>query len=178
MLWPSRARCVQLGGAASGEGPGSLTLGSPMHAEAYLERLRAEADALDKTNRLRVAQEQLLEYAKQKESDAEEVLRQAEAAEAAAQASPELLASVTALREKLAEAAAEARAFAAQQKADVETLKRSSQQVCSLSCPCMGGRGDRQEGAQALSMLHRGREPLTWGPPTRQALSSSTACPP
>jgi hypothetical protein len=102
-------------------------------AEAYLERLRAEATALDMTNRLRVAQEQLLEYAKQKESDADEMLQQATlVAEAAAQASPELVASMTALKDRLVEAAAEARAFAAQQKQDVETLKRSSQQVCCM----------------------------------------------
>ena len=44
-------------------------------ADEHLARLKAEADALDKTNRLRVAQEQLLEYAIQKAGDAEALLK-------------------------------------------------------------------------------------------------------
>lgn len=101
--------------------------------EERLARQKAEADALDKTNRLRVAQEQLAEYAVDKAKDAEAVFELAEGLSGAVAGGSTDLAALHSqlqlLREKLSEAAAEAKAFAAQQKADVESLKRSSQQA-------------------------------------------------
>eukprot|EP00195_Chlamydomonas_chlamydogama_P017300 CAMPEP_0202908130 /NCGR_PEP_ID=MMETSP1392-20130828/44986_1 /ASSEMBLY_ACC=CAM_ASM_000868 /TAXON_ID=225041 /ORGANISM="Chlamydomonas chlamydogama, Strain SAG 11-48b" /LENGTH=653 /DNA_ID=CAMNT_0049597303 /DNA_START=132 /DNA_END=2093 /DNA_ORIENTATION=+ len=109
---------------------------NPAAYEAYVAKARAEADAQDKANRLRVAQEQLAEYAAQKEKDAADLLQQADAVQQIISSalqkgalSPDLLQSVEQLRVKVSEYAAEASAFAAQQKADVETLKRSSHQA-------------------------------------------------
>jgi hypothetical protein len=88
-----------------------------------------------------VAQEQLAEYATEKSEVAASVLQQAEAVEAAlhqlmggAQADPAAGSSLVAsqlqqLKARLGELAAEAQAFAEQQRADVERLKRSSEQV-------------------------------------------------
>lgn len=113
----------------------------PNHAEEHQLRLKAEADALDKATRLQVAQEQLAEYASEKSQAAATVLQHAEAVEAAlaalaaasssssSQVSGELLQQVAALKQQLADAALEAQAFSEQQQADVERLKRSSQQV-------------------------------------------------
>jgi hypothetical protein len=110
-------------------------------AEEHQLRLKAEADALDKATRLQVAQEQLAEYASEKSQAAAAVLQHAEAVEAAlaalaaagssgsGQVSGELLQQVAALKQQLADAALEAQAFSEQQQADVERLKRSSQQV-------------------------------------------------
>lgn len=104
--------------------------------EERLARQKAEAEALDKANRLRVAQEQLAEYALQKSKDADALLEQAEAMNemlgnvAVSQAEYAAVQSqFQALRQKLVDVVAEAGAFAAQQKADVETLKRSSMQA-------------------------------------------------
>ncbi|PNH09778.1 hypothetical protein TSOC_003592 [Tetrabaena socialis] len=103
--------------------------------EEHVARLKAEAEATDVANRLRVAQEQLAEYAAQKEADAvslqqdadrfEEVLRSSGGAEEL-QPVAQLF---NQLKEKLTEAAMEARAFAAQQASDLATLKRSSAQA-------------------------------------------------
>jgi uncharacterized protein YbjQ (UPF0145 family) len=109
----------------------------PGCAEEHVARLKAEAEAEDKANRLRVAQEQLAEYAAEKSEVAASVLQQAEAVEAALH---QLMADTTAgsslvaaqlqqLKARLGELAAEAQAFAEQQRADVERLKRSSEQV-------------------------------------------------
>eukprot|EP00878_Enallax_costatus_P007578 GHUV01007935.1.p1 GENE.GHUV01007935.1~~GHUV01007935.1.p1 ORF type:complete len:658 (+),score=224.07 GHUV01007935.1:58-2031(+) len=106
--------------------------------EEHLLRLRAEADALDKAQRLQVAQEQLAEYAVEKSQTAAGILQHAEAVEQAlqlltsssSQAMPvDLLQQVQLLKQKLAEAAVEAQAFSEQQQADVERLKRSSHQA-------------------------------------------------
>uniref|UniRef100_A0A383WEX6 Non-canonical E2 ubiquitin-conjugating enzyme C-terminal domain-containing protein n=1 Tax=Tetradesmus obliquus TaxID=3088 RepID=A0A383WEX6_TETOB len=109
--------------------------------EEHQLRLKAEADALDKATRLQVAQEQLAEYASEKSQAAATVLQHAEAVEAAlaalaaasssssSQVSGELLQQVAALKQQLADAALEAQAFSEQQQADVERLKRSSQQA-------------------------------------------------
>ncbi len=109
-------------------------------AEEHLARLKAEAEAQDCANRLRVAQEQLAEYAAQKESDANALLAEAETLQqlmARALQQPSVTAAeltqvaqqLSSLREKLDEAAVEARAFHAQARADMESLKRSSAQV-------------------------------------------------
>lgn len=109
-------------------------------AEEHLLRVRAEADAVDKAQRLQVAQEQLAEYAIEKSQAASGILQHAEAVEQALQlltgnslqaaAVPtNLLQQVQLLKQKLAEAAVEAQAFSEQQQADVERLKRSSHQV-------------------------------------------------
>jgi len=108
-------------------------------AEEHLARLRAEADALDKATRLRVAQEQLAEYALEKSKSASSILQQAEAVEqvlaallAGSQEGAEpaaILQQLQRLKQQIADAALEAQAFSEQQQADVERLKRSSQQV-------------------------------------------------
>jgi hypothetical protein len=111
-----------------------------------MARQRAEAEAADKADRLRVAQEQLAEYAAEKSQSAADVLQQVAALDSALgglAASSSDAASVTTvaqllhrLKERLSEAAAEAKAFADQQRADVERLKRSSEQVRSSALPC------------------------------------------
>lgn len=90
----------------------------------------------------------MCEWAQQKEADALDLLLAAEQAAAAAASTAGsnemLLQQVQALRNMVAEAAAEAKAFAAQQKADVESLKRSSRQVGARFSTCLarwsGGR--------------------------------------
>lgn len=110
------------------------------HYEEHLARLKAEAEAQDCANRLRVAQEQLAEYAAQKESDANALLAEAETLQqlmAGALQRPSVTAAeltqvaqqLSSLREKLDEAAVEARAFHSQARADMESLKRSSAQA-------------------------------------------------
>ena len=104
-----------------------------------MARLTAEGEAVDYSRRLTVAQEQLAEYAAQKEEDAAGYLHQAEALEALLKsllhntedtpARAQLQAASHELCQKLAEEAGEAKSFAAQQKADVERAKRSSSQA-------------------------------------------------
>lgn len=107
-------------------------------AEAeHFARLKAEAESQDYANRLRVAQEQLAEYAAQKAADALLIQGQAEGLHALLGGGADAQAlsqHLDVLRERIAEAANEAKAFAAQQKADVETLKRSSVQVLLGLC--------------------------------------------
>jgi hypothetical protein len=108
-------------------------------AEEHVARVRAEAEAEDRANRLRVAQEQLAEYAVDKSDAALKLFQQAEAVESSLQkaltdqaagvAGSELVQQLTQLKAQLAELASESQAFAEQQKADVERLKRSSHQV-------------------------------------------------
>jgi hypothetical protein len=110
-----------------------------------MARLRAEAEAADKADRLRVAQEQLAEYAVEKSQAASEAAQQVLQLDAALQAvlsgqggGPDAAAAaaqLAQLRERLTEAAAEAQAFADQQNADVERLKRSSEQVGCTPVP-------------------------------------------
>ena len=144
-------------------------------AESELARQRAEAEAQDKANRLRVAQEQLCEWAQQKEADALDLLLAAEQAASAAASTAGsnemLLQQVQALRNMVAEAAAEAKAFAAQQKADVESLKRSSRQVGARFSTCLARSGGRSHPTAAASwfglgahqgtkcLLHAGQPP-------------------
>ena len=92
----------------------------PMHMapEIDLARQRAEAEALHAINRLRVAQEQLLEYAVQKEIDARSTYEKAEKAGTDA--------SVLAM---LKDTVDEAAGFCAQQRHDVETEKRRKEGV-------------------------------------------------
>ncbi|KXZ52275.1 hypothetical protein GPECTOR_10g906 [Gonium pectorale] len=113
--------------------------GNSYHDE-HIARLKAEAEAQDCANRLRVAQEQLAEYAQQKEEDCNVLVQEADKLqEALARLSQrpgstaaefeEVAQQFTVLREKLADAATEARAFAAQQANDLASLKRSSAQA-------------------------------------------------
>eukprot|EP00775_Hariotina_reticulata_P012285 gene12285-12421_t len=107
--------------------------------EEHLARLRAEADALDKATRLRVAQEQLAEYALEKSKSASSILQQAETVEQVLaallagnqeNAEPQVIVQqLQRLKQQIADAALEAQAFSEQQQADVERLKRSSQQA-------------------------------------------------
>lgn len=107
--------------------------------EEHIARVTAEGQAVDYSRRLAVAQEQLAEYAAQKEEDAANHLRQAQSLEAllqemlqsnsGSQNADQLQSASNALCQKLAEEAGEARNFAAQQKADVERAKRSSSMV-------------------------------------------------
>ncbi|PNW82263.1 hypothetical protein CHLRE_06g278154v5 [Chlamydomonas reinhardtii] len=108
--------------------------------EDHVARLKAEAEAQDAQNRLRVAQEQLAEYAVQKEADANDLLQEADKLKEALRQLLEQPGSTAgelqqvaqlynALREKVVDAVTEARAFAAQQQSDLATLKRSSAQA-------------------------------------------------
>lgn len=102
-----------------------------------MARLTAEGEAVDYSRRLTVAQEQLAEYAAQKEEDAAGYLQQAQSLEKLLTSwletndnSPAgVQAAARDLCQKLAEEAGEAKSFAAQQKADVERAKRTSSQV-------------------------------------------------
>ena len=104
-----------------------------------MARLTAESEAVDYSRRLTVAQEQLAEYAAQKEEDVTGCLQQARALDGLltraldstedAAARAVLLAASRELCQKLSEEAGEAKNFAAQQKADVERAKRTSSQV-------------------------------------------------
>ncbi len=104
-----------------------------------MARLTAEGEAVDYSRRLTVAQEQLAEYAAQKEEDAAGYLQQAQSLEKVltswlesndnSPARAQLQAASRDLCQKLAEEAGEAKSFAAQQKADVERAKRTSSQV-------------------------------------------------
>jgi hypothetical protein len=121
--------------------------------EEHAARLRAEADAEANARRLAVAQEQWSEYLGQKEADAAALLARAQqlqgllAGMGAAGGGSDGAAAVVAaaemgkLLEELGVAAAEARASAAQLKA--ETSKRSLSQVgcgggCSAHCWAVG----------------------------------------
>jgi len=107
-----------------------------------MARLTAEGEAVDYSRRLTVAQEQLAEYAAQKEEDAAGYLQQAQSLEKLltswlesndnSPARAQLQAASRDLCQKLAEEAGEAKSFAAQQKADVERAKRTSSQVHRL----------------------------------------------
>lgn len=119
---------------------GTSSSGSTALYEEHLARVRAEAEAQDKSDRLRVAQEQLAEYAEQKEKDAEGLFENAQSVEQSLHQFSEQLQSkgldastilqqMQQLKQRIADAASEAQAFAAQQKADVERSKRSSQQA-------------------------------------------------
>lgn len=108
-------------------------------AEEHMARLTAEGEAVDYSRRLTVAQEQLAEYAAQKEEDAAGYLQQAQSLQTLlasllnstedSAAKAQLQAASSKLCQTLAEEAGEAKSFAAQQKADVERAKRSSSQV-------------------------------------------------
>jgi hypothetical protein len=121
-------------------------------------RLKAEAEAADKAQRLRVYSEQLAEYAADKASTADALLSQAQSLVAALQpvlavpangapaaangaGAPPLAAQLAALQQQLEQAALEARHFAEQQRADVDRSKRSSQQVRRPAGPLPRGRG-------------------------------------
>jgi len=105
----------------------------PIYAAEHAARLKAEAEAQDKAARLRVAQEQLGEYAMQKQQEAAEAVKAATALEEAlglmlqgSAASSNgvsgvvdpsvVMAAVTLLRTRLEDASAEASSFADQQQ--------------------------------------------------------------
>ncbi|GFR42252.1 hypothetical protein Agub_g3147 [Astrephomene gubernaculifera] len=108
--------------------------------EEHVARLKAEAEAQDCANRLRVAQEQLAEYAAQKEVDCNGLVQEADRLrddlerlmqhpDSTAAEFQQVAQHFNVLREKLVDAATEAHAFAAQQASDLATLKRSSAQA-------------------------------------------------
>ena len=109
-------------------------------SEEHVARLRAEAEAQDKARRLVVAQQQLAEYATQKEEDAAGLLKDAEELVSViggsqngeisnSNSTASLLGKVESLRNRLEQAAVEANAFATQHREDMERTKRSSAQV-------------------------------------------------
>lgn len=113
-------------------------------AEEHVARLKAEAEAQDHRNRLRVAQEQLAEYAAQKQQDAADVLSQADALQAALTAllqqagdSPQVSSAaeaLTRLKERLEDVAEEAEAFAKQQV--IPHLLHGAMLNCCCCCYC------------------------------------------
>jgi hypothetical protein len=105
-----------------------------------MARVQAEADVQDRERRLSVAQIQLAEYATQKESDAsgllgdaEELQRQLAALLAGSDgeegAPAQLRERAEQLCAKMGEYVRESKAFAEQQRSDLENAKRSSDQV-------------------------------------------------
>lgn len=108
--------------------------------------MKAEAEAEHAARRLTVAQEQMAEYAQQRESEAGSLLGEVQAVQTAlasalqpqnADSSAGLAAAtaqVQALQQKLSEAVNEAKAFSAQQQADADRTKRSYSQVGSPCC--------------------------------------------
>lgn len=96
----------------------------------HAARVRAEGAAADAARRLEVAQEQVHEYARARAQDAAEALAEAEAAVAKAASSSSSedasLASLVALRDRLAQASEEAAAFAELTRADAERARRSA----------------------------------------------------
>jgi len=109
-----------------------------LHAE-HQARIQAESDAQDKGRRLAVAQEQLAEYAMQKEADASSLLQDAHQLEgllssfldsaggtASGGSTDDLRERAQQLCQKMADYARESKAFAEQQKADVERFKRGT----------------------------------------------------
>ena len=121
--------------------PGSVALPAVvcLPAEEHTGRLRAEADAEANARRLMVAQEQWGEYLGQKAGDSSALLERAQALQALLQqmapsaggdaAAAAALGEMGRLVEELAVAAKEARASAAQLKAESERSKRSLEQV-------------------------------------------------
>ncbi|CAL5219476.1 g1312 [Coccomyxa viridis] len=109
--------------------------------EEHKARLKAEAEAEHATRRLTVAQEQMAEYAQQRESEAGGLLGEVQALrtalagalqEQSVDSSTSLAAAtaqIQALEQKLSEAVGEAKAFAAQQQADADRTKRSYSQA-------------------------------------------------
>ena len=112
-----------------------------------MARLTAEGAAVDFSRRLTVAQEQLAEYAAQKEEDSATHLSQAQSLEAMLKemlqnsadpsASAQVLSAAQSLCQRLTDEAGEAKNFAAQQQADVERNKRSSSMVCTCIWLCV-----------------------------------------
>lgn len=118
-------------------------------AEEHAGRLRAEADAEANARRLMVAQEQWGEYLGQKAGDSSALLERAQALQALLQqmapsaggdaAAAAALGEMGRLVEELGVAATEARASAAQLKAESERSKRSLEQVLLGGAACMQG---------------------------------------
>lgn len=113
-----------------------------MSAAEHMARLKAEGEAQNSSRMLAVAQEQLAEYAAQKEADAAQLLEEAqelealinrtmqgEAAESSGVGADEVVAQLQKLQSRLLEADREAKAFSAMQRADIERFKRNSEQV-------------------------------------------------
>eukprot|EP00884_Botryococcus_braunii_P004593 jgi/Botrbrau1/14134/Bobra.182_3s0075.1 len=115
--------------------------------EEHVARIRAEGEAADAARRLAVAQEQIAEYAAQRETEAADLVAQASSIVACLQGNVDgrvqaqedagpsdgsevgVANLLTALFSRLQESAEEARAFAAQQRADAERSKRTFSQV-------------------------------------------------
>lgn len=176
------------GGEAVPMSDGEDASNNPAFYEEHIKRLRAEAEAQDRSNRLRVAQEQLAEYASQKEQDVARLLQAAEELQAlvvaqagagagvggsapapgaddapAAATNAALLAAVSALKQQVADAADEASAFAKQQKADVESLKRSSQAADMAPPTDEDSEQKRQRGDDVMTAADSSDKDMTSG---------------
>ena len=115
------------------------------NAAEHAARVRAEGAAADASRRLEVAQEQVHEYARARAQDAAEALAEAEAAVARASSSSSessaqpALASLVALRDRLAQASEEAAAFAELTRADAERARRSAAAAAEAAASGGGG---------------------------------------
>lgn len=137
---PTDAPAVVGTDSASGGGvPADGDLAAALHAE-HMARVQAEADVQDRERRLSVAQIQLAEYATQKESDASGLLGDAEelqrqlaallAGSGGEEGAPaQLRERAEQLCAKMGEYVRESKAFAEQQRSDLENAKRSSDQA-------------------------------------------------
>lgn len=138
----------------------------PKKKAEHAARVRAEGAAADASRRLEVAQEQVHEYARARAQDAAEALAEAEAAVSKAGASssapssasaPAALASLVALRDRLAQASEEARAFAELTRADAERARRSA--AAAAEAAASGGLSLEREGKASRAGGRNGAAP-------------------
>eukprot|EP00201_Polytomella_parva_P012952 CAMPEP_0175067104 /NCGR_PEP_ID=MMETSP0052_2-20121109/16900_1 /TAXON_ID=51329 ORGANISM="Polytomella parva, Strain SAG 63-3" /NCGR_SAMPLE_ID=MMETSP0052_2 /ASSEMBLY_ACC=CAM_ASM_000194 /LENGTH=783 /DNA_ID=CAMNT_0016333923 /DNA_START=206 /DNA_END=2557 /DNA_ORIENTATION=+ len=102
--------------------------------DEHQARLKAESDAQDKMNRLRVAQEQMAEFTQHKHDTVLDILKEAENMEILLHNLPEevkieLSKHLMVLKNKLSDDAQESKAFVALQHAEMESHKRSSREA-------------------------------------------------
>jgi len=134
---PMHAPAGPTAAGASSAGDGA-DLAASLHAEQQA-RLQAEADVADRERRLSVAQIQLAEYASQKESDASSLLGDAQELRrqllgllggGGGEGEPQQLRErAEQLCAKMGEYVRESKAFAEQQRSDLENAKRGSEQT-------------------------------------------------
>ena len=144
----------------------NLFLSDQKKKAEHAARVRAEGAAADASRRLEVAQEQVHEYARARAQDAAEALAEAEAAVSKAGASssapssasaPAALASLVALRDRLAQASEEARAFAELTRADAERARRSA--AAAAEAAASGGLSLEREGKASRAGGRNGAAP-------------------
>ena len=125
--------------------------------EEHLGRLKAEAEAEESSRRLAVAQTQLTEYSLQKSEDVVDLEKEADALDTCFKqlisnaGDPEVMKKMTeqmeTLRVKIKDISGEAKAFAMQQKADLQRSQGVITQISALP------KDDGEEGSDQLEEL-------------------------